>query len=249
MASVRIERKSFNDPRFKFLAKRLGVSLFDAVGRMAFVWSYCTEHETYFITPEAIDIIAEFENFSEVICEQNIGLGEKTSKGIRIRGTRGRIEWLAKLRKNSIKGGLKTRAKWQAKEGPEGQPRGRPDEGPPTTVPVTVTVNKNKRKKAVRATALQFDLEFALKQYPIHRRGPGCDERFSEQIKTQSDYDDLLRAIENYKVDLANNTWRAAKQTFTTFLGPKDKPYWRDFIMPITNQILNKASGTRVVPD
>lgn len=138
MASIRVEKKAFTDPRFKVLAKRMGTSRFDARGRMEEVWSYCTEHQTYFVSSELINEIAEWENFSELILDDSVGLAEKTTKGIRIKGTRGNIEWLAKLRKNASKGGKATSANRRSKTVASGTQNKVPDERPITTAPAPV---------------------------------------------------------------------------------------------------------------
>ncbi len=82
---------------------------------------------------------------------------------------------------------------------------------------------KNKRIKELK-NILAFDLEAVLKMYPVQVKGPGLEARFSQQIKTQSDYDDLKKSIENYKAYLKTETWRAPKQTF--FRIPRNKAHW-----------------------
>lgn len=140
--SVRIETKAFSDNRYKLLAKRLGTTRWDARGRMEDIWEECTQRETYYLTEEVINSITECENFCKLICDKEISLGEVTEHGIYIKGTDGRIEWIAKLRKNSRKGGRKTKANWLAKNKAKRGPKTRPDDSPPSpsTVPVPSTV-------------------------------------------------------------------------------------------------------------
>lgn len=126
------------DPRFVILGRKLGTSRFDAVGRMAHIWAYCTDKQTYFLTPEVIDTLAEYPEFSSFICGAEVDLAEVTDRGIRIRGTRGRIEWLGRLRKNGKKGAAATKAKWKAKRRPDGLAPGRPD-GPAPPGPSSLT--------------------------------------------------------------------------------------------------------------
>lgn len=138
--SVRIETAAFKDIRFVLLGKRLGTTKYDAFGRMAELWEECTQRETYFLTEEMTNVIAGCENFVDLICDENIALGEKTERGIYIKGTNGRIEWIAKLRKNSRKGGKKTRAKWLANKPAKQEPKPRPEEGPSSSVSASSSV-------------------------------------------------------------------------------------------------------------
>ncbi len=105
MASVRIEDEARRDPRFKILGKKIGSDRFSAIGRMIEVWAHCTERETYFLQPEIIDACADFDGFCELLLLPDVNLAEKTDQGIRIKGTQGRIEWLAAKRENGKSGG------------------------------------------------------------------------------------------------------------------------------------------------
>lgn len=101
MTSVRIDKPS--DPRFKLLGLLLGTDHFGAKGRMVDIWSYCTEKHAYILKESMINAIAENAQFAEFMVEAD--LGEKVEGGIRVKGTAGRIEWLAKKRENGKKGG------------------------------------------------------------------------------------------------------------------------------------------------
>lgn len=64
-------------------------------------------------------------------------------------------------------------------------------------------------------------------------KGPKAEDRFHSQIKTEKDFEDIKKAIANYKdfLSLPENDWRQPKQSFATFLGTKSTGYfWRDFI-------------------
>lgn len=119
MASVRIESKALNtDVRFDRLAKRTGFTREDAVCRMAYLWAYCAEHETYTLDEETIDIVSRIPGFHKMIVDPRVDLGVRDGDKIYIRGTEGRIEWLHKKRKAAKKGG-KIRVK-KAKRNPDG---------------------------------------------------------------------------------------------------------------------------------
>ena len=155
LAAIRVEEKALTDPRFSILGKLMGIDKFSARGRVEMLWSHCTEIKSYYLTPTVIDTLAECDGFSEMICHSEVSLAEKTDKGIRIKGTRGRIEWLTTLRKSSAKGGEKTRAKWLAKEGPKARPTPQPTLGVPTPVlvPTPTPVNKNNNTNTLLAKA------------------------------------------------------------------------------------------------
>lgn len=99
MAAVRIEEEAFGDGRYEHLGQLLGTSKYDALGRMTFLWRQCTQEQSH-VLPESF--VRVFVN-PDFLVEAR--LGERVDAGIRIRGTRGRIEWLARLRKNGKKGG------------------------------------------------------------------------------------------------------------------------------------------------
>ena len=126
-ASVRVEADAFDDVRFEMLGNRLGTNAFDALGRMIHVWRYCTQKACHMATQEALNIIAKHGQFASLATES--GLLELTPTGeYRVRGTRGRIEWLQNLRINAKKGGRAKAAKRQ--------PKGVPDACPPTPIPI-----------------------------------------------------------------------------------------------------------------
>jgi hypothetical protein len=103
VSAVRIETKALRDPRFAVLGKLLGTSRFDALGRVAAVWAYCTEKQARVLKSEFIDQIAEAEGFAAHLVAAE--LAESSDLGVRIKGTKGRIEWYARLKRGNSKGG------------------------------------------------------------------------------------------------------------------------------------------------
>ena len=141
-ASVRIEDEAFACPRFVMLGRlqlddpAAATELASAVGlgTMAKLWRQCTAMDAYELPAAMVAVYVDPEFVVAAM------LGERTDNGmIRIRGTRGRIEWLAKKRKASRKGGAATRARSRAKKGPSGPPvasrNGGPNGGPPAPAP------------------------------------------------------------------------------------------------------------------
>lgn len=97
MASVNLEFSAYLDPRFKVLGKLSGLSKFDAIGRMGIIWVHCVEKCQNVLSPLVVDLLAELDGYSSWVVEAE--LGERLQDGeIRIRGTEGRIEYLAQAR-------------------------------------------------------------------------------------------------------------------------------------------------------
>lgn len=132
--AVRIEPEVWGDTRFKFLGEFSGVDRFSAIARLALVWSHCTERKTYNLFPEEIDAIAELQGFASHLLHSLILLGEKLDDGrIHLIGTKGRIEWYAKLEKAARKGGQKRSR--EAKRNKDGSFRSKKSSSPsPATI-------------------------------------------------------------------------------------------------------------------
>lgn len=77
MANVTIETKAWNDPRFKILANKIRKSKFDAIGRVAALWEYCTERGKYFLTGAEINAVCELKHFSAALASDEVGLARK----------------------------------------------------------------------------------------------------------------------------------------------------------------------------
>ena len=119
MAAIRVEACTADDIRFSVLAKLGGLADADhALGKMVRLWRACTNRQTYVL--EEL-IVAEVVPVDALVAS---GLGERVDGGIRIRGTKKRIEWLAKVRKGAVKGGAVNRARIRASREPQGYPSG-----------------------------------------------------------------------------------------------------------------------------
>lgn len=135
-ASVRIEDEAFSDERYGVLASLCGLADPDhARGKMARLWRQCTAQRTYVLP---IDLVCSVlgENGAEGIVKAD--LGEQVDGGIRIRGTKGRIEWLSKLRNNARKGG-KAKAAKRHNVGKQEAAKSVPPACPPAPAPAPVT--------------------------------------------------------------------------------------------------------------
>lgn len=111
MAAVRIEEEAFSDPRYIVLANACQLADPDhARGKMAVLWRQCTALHSYVLPLSIIRAVLGEKGEAALVESQ---LGEAVDGGIRMRGTKGRIEWLKKLRKNAKKGGEAKAAKRQ----------------------------------------------------------------------------------------------------------------------------------------
>lgn len=113
--SVTVTDLALQDARYEMLGALAGYNHHEALGRMVRLWHWCTKKSSYEVTegvvkahlgPSGVDAILESE------------LGERTESGIRVCGTKGRIEWYQKKVEAAKKGG-KARAK--GKRGADGR--------------------------------------------------------------------------------------------------------------------------------
>jgi hypothetical protein len=109
VSSIRIESSAFGDDRFEMLARKAGLADADhARGKMARLWRTCTIEQRHILSTEEVEIVLGDRGPSALIASR---LGEEARGGIRICGTKGRIEWLGKLKENGKKGGRPAKTK------------------------------------------------------------------------------------------------------------------------------------------
>lgn len=137
MAAVRIDDEAFNDPRIELLGQLAGYNRYEAIGRLAHLWRHCTHKETS-VVGEAI-VRATLGTTPDHLIESD--LGERVTDGVRVKGTLGRIEWLAKRRAASRSGGSQTKAKHASDPGQKSEDGGQtgaktePNDSPLTLTP------------------------------------------------------------------------------------------------------------------
>jgi hypothetical protein len=108
-ASVRIEDEAFSDQRYVRLAQEAGLADADhARGKMAVIWRQCTIEQSHYLDVKDVTAILGERGPDALV---NARLGERKGDRIRIKGTKGRIEWLKKLRGNGKFGKLGGRPK------------------------------------------------------------------------------------------------------------------------------------------
>ena len=138
-ASVRIEDEAFADDRYARLAEEAGLEDADhARGKMARLWRQCTIEQTHILEVRDVTRVLGMNGVSAIV---DARLGELVDDThVRIRGTKGRIEWLAKLRKNGAKGGRPKKTK--------SKPSGFPELNPPAPAPAPAPAQEEKKRIA-----------------------------------------------------------------------------------------------------
>jgi hypothetical protein len=201
LAAIRVEEKALTDPRFSILGKMMGVDKFSARGRMEMLWAHCTETKSYFLKPSVIDTLAESDGFAELICHSEVSLGERIGDVIRIKGAKGRIEWLAKLRKNGKKGGRPRKTKRK----PDGfvlETRGEPGANPPTPTLAPTPVSKKTIKNKIFVLPKELEESWAM-FWSVQKNKVGrkyAQECFAKVLQSYS-IAQVLDAWERYKND------------------------------------------------
>jgi hypothetical protein len=108
LARISIEAGAWTDPRFAMLARYLGLADAEhALIRCARVWAWQTERftpdvPTYVVTAELLETLMGPGSPAALV---RAGLAEEMPEGFRIRGSEGRIEWLANRRRSAVMGG------------------------------------------------------------------------------------------------------------------------------------------------
>ena len=120
MANVTFLDEAFRDGRFGALARRFGMSRAWGRGIVLSLWSTCTELNTYDLPITAVDAIGMDDGGVEGLAPGLIasGLAEAIEgERVRLKGTEGRIEWLADCKAAGRRGGLASAEKRRQGQG------------------------------------------------------------------------------------------------------------------------------------
>lgn len=184
MPSVRIEDDAFGDLRYETLAQVAGLADADhARGKMARLWRQCTAERIYHLSETEVCAVLGSRGVDALIESR---LGEQTDRGIRIRGTRGRIEWLEKLRKNGKKGGRPKKTKTK--------PSGFQESNPPALVPALVLVPAQEREGVAPAAPPPLPL-FGDGQAPQPTKPDPIADLWAEQERLRAEVIPGSRAL------------------------------------------------------
>jgi len=103
--TVRIEAQAWGDWRFAALANALGIDRYSALARCAYLWGVCTSSGSYFVPPAVCGGVLERPPAEAVAALVGAFLAEETPEGVRLKGTKGRVEWKDKLKRAGRRGG------------------------------------------------------------------------------------------------------------------------------------------------
>lgn len=106
MARMSIDDKFLRDPRVTQLAIDLGVSRWEVMGRLLAVFAVCYDLERDILPAAQVDMAAERPAFADAMFA--VDLAVNTRRGMRIRGAKTRIEYLAPKREAGRQGGIKS---------------------------------------------------------------------------------------------------------------------------------------------
>jgi hypothetical protein len=116
MASVWVRAKALTDTRYETLGRRLGINRYEAMGRMLYVWSQCTEESSEVLDAAALDGILGADNAGEALVAARLATKEDNER-YRVKGTgpdedghKG-VHWLEAKRTAGSKGGRAKAAK------------------------------------------------------------------------------------------------------------------------------------------
>lgn len=184
-ASVRIEDEAFSDERYEDLASVAGLADADhARGKMARLWRQCTLEQTHFLP---LALVTRILGPNAIAALEAARLGEKVGDDkVRIRGTKGRIEWLKRLREN---GKFGKRGAEFGKRG--GRPRKNPLQGvtqnpPPAPAPAPVLIREEGSPALAVVPAEKRATRILVKAHPEQQAViDGFHERFKQAYGTK----------------------------------------------------------------
>lgn len=164
-APVRIEAEAWGDLRFTTLARILGLADADhALIRTARIWSWQAEH----YTPESPTYVVDLDTIESALgsgAAQALvrsRLAEEEPGGYRMRGARGRIEWLWRRRQSSKAGGEANKRRVDNEREPSGYPTDEPQPQPNPSALSLALVRRSERESPENAPASPPDRAQAI---------------------------------------------------------------------------------------
>ncbi len=201
MARVSVEQKALIDPRFAQLGCLLGTTRHDALGRMILVWNECQEKASYFLPIDLVSAIMENKDGAKFVLAADLCV-KTDRKTVRIKGTEGRVEWLAVKREN---------AKANGKKGGRPTNQSKTDVGSPT-VTAGPLLETPPAPAPAPAPAQQSPSEIGRSEdtttEPARKRfTPPTVDEVAAYVATRSTKIDPQRFIDHYTA----NGWRVGK--------------------------------------
>lgn len=186
-AAVRVESSVWGDLRYDHLAAMLGVSKYEVIGRMTHLWGFCTERLAHALAPAAVDVIIDHQKLIEA------DLAEMQPDGlVRVKGTKGRIEWLEKKRKAASKGGKSRGKQLRVTRQASALAPAKVMADPATTPPAPALTTTRYVDTKTRSRGSRVTLEQAEAAYDLYPRKQGKADgiaKLRERISGPEDYD------------------------------------------------------------
>lgn len=99
------------------------------------------------------------------------------------------------------------------------------------------------KAKSVKIDKPKFDFESAWDLYPNKMGKKKAMRHFNAQIKTQQDYENLLKAIDNYKIYIIKTGKQDYMQNGSTFFNSN----WEDYVdMQVKQDIAGRSIGAKM---
>lgn len=196
MARISVEQKALTDPRFDLLAGLMKSNRYDALGRMLLVWHECQEQSSYCLPERLVGAIFANRDGASWLVESHLAeWSRKAKKGVegilRIKGTEGRIEWLAVKRErakaNGRRGGRPPANQSLTKEEPTLVTSGLTPETPLTPAPALAPALTEENTEELKRPATPVAASDGLSPKPAKKPRKEPDGVHAEFIRIFED--------------------------------------------------------------
>jgi hypothetical protein len=228
MARINIEDSIYRDERFHKLSAFEGY--YKALGICVAAWDLA--HRWFNKHPENLIPFSVWDEKNELSLLEKYGLAERRDNGVYVKGSSTQCDYLTKRVEAGRRGGLKSQEIFSSKLKQIEQNR--------PSVSSSFSLSNSEELKNVFSdenTTIKvepkFDLEILYKQYPKRqgnqRKAAGL-KSLSKIIKQQTDFDDALRAVKNYKHHAITSKTEGTPMVamFATFFGRDE--IWKEWI-------------------
>jgi hypothetical protein len=243
MARINIDDSLFKEAGFFDLAIKLG-SRRIALGAMVEAFILAQKH---FLAESSDRLIPLSEWKREKISDEIIecGLAEVREKGIYVRGSKEQFSWLIQRSEAGKKGGLAKANKKELSLATVSDRQAEVNGSKPLTLSPSsssssssflipqahsLTQTHTQTKKLKNKNSCDFDFEKIYSEYPRKvGKAVGID-RLKKMIKTETDYQALNDAVQNYALECdLNGTEEKYIKHFSSFIGTVEKQTWREY--------------------
>lgn len=217
MSRLNVDASALKDTRFVRLARLLKLpgGKYEARGRVEELWWLCTDRETY--TLKAIDVAIAMDLEDEAstthalleaelaeVVEHEILVGEDFTptpgvkmECLRIRGTEGRIEWLARKRRAGAKGGKSKGGSTSNGASKQNGASASSTNGECLTPPAPAPAPTKRDLLLIEDERVaRFDFDAVYRRYPQKKGKAKGMAKIAKLVTTQADYERLVASVE-----------------------------------------------------